>query len=103
MKKWIVIVSGRDIDTDDMGNSVVSQERILHTRFFEEQEYAYKYSVDNAEKEVNRLSDECDKDRSFNIPEDDKYEKMEQVKVYCYIGDDTYLVTRWTIREIDFD
>jgi hypothetical protein len=112
MKKWIVIVSARDVHMDDWGNSFVCPEYITddEIKIFNSQKEAFDACVTEAEDEVKALMyrDEDDDEEwghSFGIPEDDLYENMEQVRVEYYNddGDDTYVVTRRTIKSIDFD
>lgn len=107
MKKWIIIVSARDVYTDADGNSTVSAEYITDDdiKVFDSQESAFESACKEAEDEVAGLMEDIEKDDdiSFGIPEDDKYQNMTEVKVnyYCHEDDNTELVTRRTIKSIE--
>ena len=98
MKKWTFITTARDV----ANGSVTAEYLTDHTLFlFDSKKQAYEYAVKSAEEECESLNDGCDPRLSFGVPEDNLYESMDEVKVYCYsYDDDTELVTRRSIREV---
>ena len=103
MENWTYITTCRDLYMDDWGDSAITSEYVSDDKLilFSTQDEAFKAACKSAEDEVDLLNTGCDEDRSFGVPEDDEYECMNEVKVYCYFEEDnTELVTRRTIRQI---